>query len=472
MKKGKIIVVGIGPGEEQNITPAVASALHEADAIVGYKYYFRFLAPFTGDGTQCVDTGMRQERERVQTAFDLAGEGKTVCIVSSGDANIYGMAPLVYEMACEKDIKDIDIEVLPGISAFQQAAALLGAPTGHDFCVVSLSDLLTPWERIERRIRAAAQADFVTAVYNPRSTNRYWQLHRLKEIFLAEGRSGNTPVGHVRNASREGQTIALTTLADFDPDEADMFSVIIIGNSQSYVWNNPFVTPRGYFGQEQDRTAGTKVGQDIMIRSFRTIASELKNPDVPLDHKWALLHTIHTTADFEMEQLLYTDKEAVARLYQSIAEGRVHTIVTDVSMVVSGIRKGALRRLGIDAKCYLNDERATALATSQDITRAQAGIRIAVEEHPDALFAFGNAPTALMELCSLIRKGQARPAGIVAAPVGFVHVTESKHMVKTFADIPKVIIEGRKGGSNLAATLVNAILCYDDARELKPGRDV
>ena len=368
MKKGKIIVVGIGPGEEQNITPAVASALHEADAIVGYKYYFRFLAPFTGDGTQCVDTGMRQERERVQTAFDLAGEGKTVCIVSSGDANIYGMAPLVYEMACEKDIKDIDIEVLPGISAFQQAAALLGAPTGHDFCVVSLSDLLTPWERIERRIRAAAQADFVTAVYNPRSTNRYWQLHRLKEIFLAEGRSGNTPVGHVRNASREGQTIALTTLADFDPDEADMFSAIIIGNSQSYVWNNRFVTPRGYFGQEQDRTAGTKVGQDIMIRSFRTIASELKNPDVPLDHKWALLHAIHTTADFEMEQLLYTDKEAVARLYQSIAEGRVHTIVTDVSMVVSGIRKGALKRLGIDAKCYLNDERATALATSQDIT--------------------------------------------------------------------------------------------------------
>ena len=191
MKKGKIIVVGIGPGEEQNITPAVASALHEADAIVGYKYYFRFLAPFTGDGTQCVDTGMRQERERVQTAFDLAGEGKTVCIVSSGDANIYGMAPLVYEMACEKGIKDIDIEVLPGISAFQQAAALLGAPTGHDFCVVSLSALLTPWERIERRIRAAAQAKFRKIHPRRRTVTSPHPVH-TKGSFQREGVSGMT----------------------------------------------------------------------------------------------------------------------------------------------------------------------------------------------------------------------------------------------------------------------------------------
>ena len=208
-----------------------------------------------------------------------------------------------------------------------------------------------------------------------------------------------------------------------------------------------------------------------MIESFRTIASELKH-DYPLDHKWALLHAIHTTADFDMEDILYTDPKAVETLYNKVKDGSLKTIVTDVTMVTSGIRKGALSRLGVEAKCYLSDPRVTEMAQAQDITRTQAGIRLAVEEHPDALFAFGNAPTALMELCDLIRKGKAHPTGIIAAPVGFVHVRESKHMVKPFRDIPKIIVEGRKGGSNLAATLCNAILTFDDAAQLKPGRDL
>ena len=140
-------------------------------------------------------------------------------------------------------------------------------------------------------------------------------------------------------------------------------------------------------------------------------------------------------------------------------------------MAASGIRKGALQRLGVEVKCYLSDERAVALAKEKNITRTQAGIRLAVQEHPDALYVSGNAPTALMELCDLMKKEKARPAGVIAAPVGFVHVCESKHMVKPFS-VPKIIVEGRKGGSNLAATLVNAILTFDDAEHLKPGRDV
>jgi precorrin isomerase len=217
---------------------------------------------------------------------------------------------------------------------------------------------------------------------------------------------------------------------------------------------------------------GEKVGQNIMIESFRTIAGELRPKDYPLDHKWALLHAIHTTADFDMEGILYTDEGAVETLYNKVKDGSLRTIVTDVTMVTSGIRKGALERLGVEAKCYLSDPRVADMAASQGITRTQAGIRLAVKEHPDALFAFGNAPTALMELCDLIRKGKAHPAGIIAAPVGFVHVRESKHMVKPFKDIPKIIVEGRKGGSNLAATLCNAILTFDDAEQLKPGRDL
>ena len=483
---GKIIVAGIGPGSKEDITPAVLEAVRQADAIVGYKYYFQFIEPYVPEGCECIDTGMKKERERAELAFSLAQQDKTVVVISSGDAGIYGMAPLIYEMqnlplgsgpetknlmlGPGPEIKsEVEIVALPGISAFQKAASLLGAPIGHDLCVISLSDLMTPWEVIERRIKAAAMADFVTAVYNPKSHGRYWQLYRLQELFLQE-RSADTPVGYVRQAGREEQQVKVTTLGAFDPEDVDMFTVVLIGNSQSYIAGNKIITPRGYYQEETGEQV--KPGQQIMMDSFRTISRELQRQDYPLDHKWALLHAIHTTADFDMESILYTDAGAVETLYKKVKDGILKTIVTDVTMVTSGIRKGALQRLGVEAKCYLSDPRVAEMASSLGITRTQAGIRLAVEEHPDALFAFGNAPTALMELCDLIRKGKAHPAGIIAAPVGFVHVRESKHMVKPFREIPKIIVEGRKGGSNLAATLCNAILTFDDAAQLKPGRDL
>ena len=476
----RIIVAGIGPGSREDITPAVMTAVGEADVVVGYKYYFQFVEQYLKPGCECVDTGMKKERERAEQAFQIAEQGKTVVVISSGDAGVYGMAPLIYEMK-QAHQSDVEIETLPGISAFQKAASLLGAPIGHDMCIISLSDLMTPWEMIERRIKAAATGDFVTAIYNPKSHGRYWQLYRLVELFLQE-RSADTPVGYVRQAGREEQTVHLTTLGAFDPEDVDMFTVILIGNSQSYIADGKFITPRGYYGPtpnpslvgrgtDTPPTMISSPGQQIMMESFRTISSELKR-DYPLDHKWALLHAIHTTADFDMEDILYTDEGAVEKLYNMVKEGKLKTIVTDVTMVTSGIRKGALQRLGIEAKCYLSDPRVANMALEEEITRTQAGIRLAVEEHPDALFAFGNAPTALMELCDLIRKGKAHPVGIIAAPVGFVHVKESKHMVKPFRNIPKIIIEGRKGGSNLAATLCNAILTFDDAAQLKPGRDL
>ena len=465
---GKIYVAGIGPGCEADVTPAVAQALRESDVVVGYKYYFRFVEQYLSPAAECVDTGMKRERDRARQAFELAEQGKTVCVISSGDSGIYGMAPLIWEMRRERG-SEIEIQVLPGISAFQKAASLLGAPIGHDFCVISLSDLMTPWELIEKRIIAAAQADFVTAIYNPKSNERYWQLYRLKELFLKE-RSFDTPVGYVRQAGRDEEAVTVTTLAGFDPEQVDMFTVVIIGNSQSYNWNGVMITPRGYYRDQANDGVG--IGQEIMIKSFRTIESLLKHQDWPLGHKWALLHAIHTTADFEMEDILYSDPDAVETLYRKFRDGSLKTIVTDVTMAASGIRKGALERLGVEVKCYLTDERTAVLAKEKEITRTQAGIRLAVEEHPDALFVFGNAPTALMELCELIRKGKATPAGVIAAPVGFVHVRESKYMVKPFTGIPKLIVEGRKGGSNLAATLTNAILTFDDAAQLKPGRDV
>ena len=466
---GKIIIAGLGPGNEGDMTLTVREALQSADVVVGYQYYFQFIKPYVREDCECVDTGMKKERQRAEQAFELAEQGKTVVVISSGDAGIYGMTPLIYEMQRHHAATDIEVSSLPGISAFQKAASLLGAPIGHDLCIISLSDLMTPWELIERRIKAAATGDFVTAVYNPKSHGRYWQLYRLQELFLQE-RSAETPVGYVRQAGRDDEEIKITTLGTFDPEDVDMFTVVLIGNSQSYIADGHFITPRGYYREETNE--GEKIGQNIMIESFRTIAKELKRQDYPLDHKWALLHAIHTTADFDMENILYTDPGAVEALYNKVRTGALKTIISDVTMVTSGIRKGALQRLGVEAKCYLSDPRVAQMAEEKGITRTQAGIRLAVEEHPDALFAFGNAPTALMELCELIRKGKAHPAGIIAAPVGFVHVRESKHMVKPFREIPKIIVEGRKGGSNIAATLCNAIVCFDDAAQLKPGGDV
>ena len=496
-----IYVAGIGPGSPEDITPAVQEAVAQSDVVVGYKYYFQFIESYLKPGAQCVDTGMKKERERAEQAFLYAEQGNDVCVISSGDAGIYGMAPLLFEMAearkqpaagltaqqdstpiAQQDAtldvqEEIEIVPLPGISAFQKAASLLGAPMGHDFCVISLSDLMTPWALIEKRIKAAASADFVTAIYNPKSHGRYWQLHRLKELFMQEREATNV-VGYVRQAGREEQEVRLTTLGEFDPEEVDMFTVVIIGNSQSYMRHGRFITPRGYYRQDAASQGSSatdearNVGQSIMIKSFQTIRGELSNPDIPRWKLWPMLHAIHTTADFDMENLLWMDDDATGKLYAKIVAGTLKTIVTDVTMAASGIRKGALERLGIQVVCYINDPRAIAMAKEHNITRAQASMRLAAQEHPDALYVFGNAPTALLELCDLVRKKKCQPAGIIGAPVGFVHVEESKHAAKPFVHIPKILIEGRKGGSNLAATLVNSILTYDDADQLWPGRDV
>jgi len=465
---GKIIIAGIGPGSKEDITPAVLEAVREADVIVGYKYYFQFIESYVQEGCECVDTGMKKERERAEQAFSLAEQGKTVVVISSGDAGIYGMAPLIFEMKLAHQ-SDVEIVTLPGISAFQKAASLLGAPIGHDMCIISLSDLMTPWDVIERRIKAAAEGDFVTAVYNPKSHGRYWQLYRLVELFLQQ-RSAETPVGYVRQAGRPEQEIKITTLGAFDPEDVDMFTVILIGNSQSYVADGRMITPRGYYREEAD--VDVKAGQRIMMNSFRTILSEMHHPDVPKWRLWPVLHAIHTTVDFSMEQILWMDDCATEILYAKVKNGNLKHIVTDVTMAESGIRKGALERLDVQTHCYINDPRSKQMADEKGITRSQACMRLAAEEYPDALYVVGNAPTALFEICDLVHKGKMRPAGIIAAPVGFVHVCESKHAVKTLKHIPKIIVDGRKGGSNLAATLCNAILTYDDAEQLKPGRDL
>jgi precorrin-3B C17-methyltransferase len=461
----KIYSIGIGPGDIKLLTPQAKEALLEADVIVGYTPYLTYIKEFI-QGKETQSTGMKKERDRAYQAFEEAQKGKTVAVISSGDSGVYGMAPLLWEMKEELG-SPVELEVVPGISAMFDAAAKLGSPLGHDFCSISLSDLLTPWERIERRIVAAAQGDFVTAVYNPLSKGRFWQLMRLKELFL-QHRDEDTPVGIARQVARDEETFSVIALKDLDTGMADMFTLIIIGNSQSKVYQDKIITPRGYY--EAKKTTPGSQGRQIMNQSFQKILDEVDFSGKPLDHIWVALHCIHTTADFSINSLVDIRNHAVEKLHQQFYDGNPPVIVTDVSMVTRGIRKAMVEKLGIEVKCYLDDERVKEIAEKEKVTRSQAGIRLAVEEHPNALFAFGNAPTALIELVSLIRKGKAQPQGVIAAPVGFVNVKESKWQLKYGCpDIPAIIINDRKGGSNVAATIINAILSWNEAKNMHPG---
>ena len=464
----KIFSIGIGPGNEKYLTPQAKAAIEAAEVIVGYGPYFEHVKQLT-NGKQLINTGMKKERDRAEKAFELAEGGKTVAVISSGDSGVYGMAPLLWEMKSEKD-SPIELETIPGISAMFAAAAKLGAPLGHDFCSISMSDLLTPWEKIEKRIVAAAEADFVTAVYNPLSKGRFWQLMRLRELFL-EARSPQTPVGIARNVGRPDESIEVITLAQLDLTKADMFTVLVIGNSQTFSHKQKMITPRGYYASSNK--SEDKLGRKIMNESFRTILENIDTTGNSLAHTWVALHCIHTTADFSLNESVELSNNVVESLHRKLYSDNPPVIITDVSMVTRGIRRAIAEKLGLQIKCYLDDELVKTMASNKNITRTQAGIQLAVAEHPNAIFAFGNAPTALMELVKLVRNGKAEPAGVIAAPVGFVNVKESKWQLKYGCpDIPAVFVNGRKGGSNVAATIINAILSWEEAKEMHPGEGV
>ncbi len=241
---GKLFIVGLGPGALEHLTPAARAALAAADTVVGYQTYLD-LIPELLAGKEVVSSGMLKEVERCRQALELAAAGRTVALVSSGDAGIYGMAGLVLELA-EQGVETVAIEVVPGVSAVQAAAARLGAPLMHDFAVVSLSDLLTPWALIRRRLEAAAGADLVVALYNPKSAGRTTQLEAARQILLRH-RAPATPVGIVRNACREGESVVVTDLAGLTDQEVDMVSLVIVGNTSTFRDRaGRMVTPRGY----------------------------------------------------------------------------------------------------------------------------------------------------------------------------------------------------------------------------------
>ncbi|MBF0144290.1 MAG: precorrin-3B C(17)-methyltransferase [Magnetococcales bacterium] len=243
--RGRISLVGLGPGSERQMTPEARQAILEAEVIVGYKTYLKLVAELIG-GKEVVGSGMREELPRCALACRRAAEGARVALISSGDAGVYGMAGPAFELLLQSGLLTrVEVVVIPGITALLAAAARVGAPLTHDFCAISLSDLLTPWEVIEKRLRGAAMADFVTALYNPRSVRRQRQLDRAREIFL-EHRAPTTPVAIVTAAYRPGESVLLTDLASLDRHPVGMQTTVIIGNTSTFSREGVMVTPRGY----------------------------------------------------------------------------------------------------------------------------------------------------------------------------------------------------------------------------------
>jgi precorrin-3B C17-methyltransferase len=239
-------VVGIGPGDLDQMSFKAHTTIREAEVVVGYDTYIDLIRELITPEQEIVGTGMMQEIDRCAEAVKRAATGKKVVVVSSGDAGVYGMAGIVLELVYKMNAdKKIVYEVIPGISAVNAAAASLGAPLMHDFAVISLSDLLTPWEKIRERVDNAGKGDFVIALYNPKSQKRVHQIEEVREILLKH-KPASTPVGIVRNAKRANENILLTNLGEFTKQPIDMFSIVIIGNSQTYVLDGKMVTPRGY----------------------------------------------------------------------------------------------------------------------------------------------------------------------------------------------------------------------------------
>lgn len=239
---GKIYVVGIGPGEEASLTERAKKAIEDSDMIVGYKAYIDIVRAYYPD-KEYLESAMKQEIDRCDRCIDLVKDKKSVALICSGDAGIYGMASPLLETAQKRGFNDI--EIIPGITAASSGAALLGAPINHDFCVISLSDLLTPWELIEKRLRCAAKGDFCIVLYNPASHKRKDHLKRACEIMLTEI-SPDTVCGYVKNIGREGTETAVCTLSELADKQVDMFTTVFIGNSKTRIVNQKMVTPRGY----------------------------------------------------------------------------------------------------------------------------------------------------------------------------------------------------------------------------------
>jgi len=450
--RGKLSVVGLGPGSAGLLTPDASAAIEAAEAVVGYRYYLDLIADRL-DGKHVVGRELGEEVERARLALELAEGGRNVALISSGDAGIYGMGGVAFELAGERP-GSAELVVVPGVTAATSAAARLGAPLAHDWASISLSDLLTPWDVIARRVEAAASADFVLAFYNPKSRARDWQLAAVAEILLRH-RDPSTPVGLVENAYRPGERVEIVRLDGLAKADVTMFTTVIVGSSRTYLSVGRMVTPRIYAakaGPTPDRPAPRNApGDRIMGESLAMIDRELgAEPRDPAERA-IVRRMIHASADFDFAASARIGPGAIEAAISAFRSGA--PVLTDVEMLRAGVRRDLAGPLGVAVVCGLGD------AEVGGLTRSAAGLRRGAAQVGDgAVVAIGNAPTAVDEALRLVEVEGWRPACIVGIPVGFVGVEEAKRRLAGQSRVPSITNLGRKGGTAVTAAAVNALL--------------
>ncbi|MEM0203703.1 MAG: precorrin-3B C(17)-methyltransferase [Archaeoglobaceae archaeon] len=428
--QGKLYVVGIGAGKGL-LTLKALEAIEKSEYIVGYKKYVEEISDLIKD-KKLVTTGMREEMKRVEIAVELA-KNSVVSLVSGGDPSIYGILPFVYEFLMEKNV-DVDVEVIPGVSAVNAVSSLLGCPISGDHVVISLSDLLVPWNVIESRLVYALQGDFVIAIYNPSSSSRRGNLIRAMELIYAL--RGDVQIGVVRNAFRTGQSIAVMRVSEIigNPEAIDMNTTLIVPNSETIVKNGKMFTPR----KSKVAKMGAKTSKAVEIAEK---SSEILREFVPGDtlKDEILRRCIATTGDpsfAEIVQFKGDPEEGV----KAIRDGA--RIIVDVKMVKVGLRTGSI--------C------ATDFAEGDD-TRTASGFRKIAKLIEGSVVAIGNSPSAAIAVYELAERY--KPRFIVATPVGFVNAEESKLRISSL-DLPSITTKGSKGGSNVCAAILNCLIEY------------
>jgi precorrin-3B C17-methyltransferase len=365
---GKLLIVGFGPGSFEHITKRAREALEESEVIIGYNTYVDLISGLLTD-QQVVRTGMTEEVSRAQEAVRQAEAGKKVAVISSGDAGVYGMAGLVYEVLMEKNWKregGVEVEIIPGISAINSSASLLGAPIMHDSCTISLSDHLTPWELIERRVEAAGQADFVIALYNPRSGRRTRQIMETQRILL-KYRSPETPVGIVKSAYRDREHVVLTNLRDMLDHDIGMLTTVIIGNSSTMVYDGLMITPRGY---QRKYTLGAEVQPLRPHQRLREEAEPWALKQLPIE--------ADASADYDDEDWddeeddLETDTSVSSAAGSSAGQQAYRAVDQQADGVIDADADAdADRTVGLEAGAAVDAE--TGRSTGQQTAEAAAG---------------------------------------------------------------------------------------------------
>ncbi len=463
--RGRLYVVGTGPGDPDLLPPLARAALARCELVVGLEQYLDRIRGLLRPGTRIATSAVGNELERARQAVAEAAAGAAVALISGGDAGVYGMA----SPALATTPPEVEVIGVPGITAMHAAAALLGAPLGHDHCAISLSDLLTPWPEIRRRLEAAAAGDFVVALYNPRSAGRSWQLEAARRLLL-EHRKPSTPVGLVTDAYRPGQGVELTTLGELDPTHAGMTTIVVIGSGQTRILAGRMVTPRGYppnpeaasdhpptVPEPANRRPRTVV-HPIEAESYRILRSQLDLRDLGPLSRAVVERIVHASGDPSYADDLVLDEAALQAGLAALRAGA--PVVVDARMVAAAITtRPTICALDLADHPPSEPEAGPVSAPPGEDTRSAAGARAAARAvGAGVIWVIGCAPTALAALL----EAHADPALVIGLPVGFVGAVEAKRALAV-SGLPAVTNRTVKGGSAVAAAALNALLYFEGA---------